>query len=174
MKRTTFILFIALLVFPLAGKAQTKQPAINQSDYSFAIGLRAGYSNGLTLKSFRSNNVALEGIINAWYRGIAFTGLYEKHIGVDGAPGLRWYYGAGGHVAIRSDRNFYKNNGRWDNRFDNDGNLGLGIDGIVGIEYKINPIPFAISLDVKPMIEVNTAGGFWTALDPGLGIKFTF
>jgi len=42
------------------------------------------------------------------------------------------------------------------------------------MEYKIPSIPFALSLDVKPYVEVITNGRVWTSLDPGLGIKVTF
>ena len=54
------------------------------------------------------------------------------------------------------------------------GGIGLGIDGVIGLEYKIPTIPIAISIDVKPFLEVNTSGGAWLSLDPGLGIKIAF
>ena len=50
----------------------------------------------------------------------------------------------------------------------------LGLDGIVGLEYKIPEIPFAISLDMKPLIEIDGNGYFYFAFDPGFGLKFTF
>lgn len=152
---------------PFAVNAQS-----TSSSYNTAIGLRAGGTSGLTVKHFTSKGAAWEGIIGLWNNAFSLTALYEKHAHA-GAPGLNWYYGGGGHIAAQ--------NGRFGNRsyyyhrdyYKNDG-VGIGIDGIVGIEYKITPIPFAISFDLKPFIEINTRGGAFFALDPGLGLKFTF
>jgi hypothetical protein len=146
------------------------QPAINMSSYKTGIGLRGGTTSGLTIKHFTNTSSALEGIVGIWSHAISITGLYEKYAGT-GIEGLQWYYGGGAHVAFQSgtyyDNHYYRDHYRHDG-------IGLGIDGIVGIEYKIKPIPFAISLDLKPFFEVNTGGGTFVALDPGLGIKFTF
>ena len=37
----------------------------------------------------------------------------------------------------------------------------IGIDGIIGIEYNIEPIPFNISLDWKPGLNLIGYTGFW-------------
>jgi hypothetical protein len=48
------------------------------------------------------------------------------------------------------------------------------MDGIIGIEYKIAPIPLAVSLDMKPFFEMNTNGRAYLSLDPGIGVKVAF
>ncbi|MES2725559.1 MAG: hypothetical protein V4643_00560 [Bacteroidota bacterium] len=168
--KTKHLLILGLwisLMFPFISRAQS----INSSTYSTAIGLRAGGTSGLTIKHFTSSGAALEGIIGLWGNAFSITGLYEKHAN-SGAIGLNWYYGGGGHIAA-SDR--YRGPSRYYYRdYYSDGGVGLGIDGIVGLEYKITPIPFAISFDLKPFIEINTNGGAFFALDPGLGLKFAF
>ena len=52
--------------------------------------------------------------------------------------------------------------------------FALGIDGIVGIENKIPQIPIAMSLDIKPFMEIFRDGELNFSLDPGIGVKFTF
>jgi hypothetical protein len=49
-----------------------------------------------------------------------------------------------------------------------------GVDGMLGLEYKIPPIPFAVSIDIKPLMEVYRDGDLFFGLDPGIGVKFTF
>lgn len=154
-------------VFPFTTHAQS-----TSSTYHTAIGLRAGGTSGLTVKHFMGSGAALEGIVGLWNNAFSLTGLYEKHVGA-GAPGLNWYYGGGFHVAAQNNR--FDNRNRYYYRdYYADGGVGIGIDGILGIEYKINPIPFAISVDLKPFLEINTNGGSFFALDPGIGLKFAF
>lgn len=178
MKTTKILSAVLMAVFVTANvNAQDgdKMPdlAINSTSYKTAIGLRAGETSGLTIKQFVGSSTALEGIIGVWSHGISATLLYEKHVPAFDVAGLNWYYGAGGHVAFEAGRRlvYYRNDRYY--RY-NEGNVGLGIDGIIGMEYKIPSIPFALSLDVKPYVEVITNGRVWTSLDPGLGIKVTF
>jgi hypothetical protein len=97
--------------------------------------------------------------------------LCEKHIPAFNVNGMSWYYG-GGHDSFHND-NYYRD--YYDRKvYYAAGSLGLGVDGIVGLEYKIPPIPFAISLDIKPFVEINSAGGVGMAMDIDLGIKLTF
>lgn len=150
----------------------TQDPFEESGDYRFAIGIRAGGTSGLTLKYFVSSNRALEGIVWAGRNHFGITGLYEAYTSAFGVNGLNWYYGGGAHlkyqdadiVWIDFDEGVY----RGEDRF------ALGVDGIVGIEYKIPPIPVAISLDLKPNLEVWTTGGVGLGIDPGLGVKIAF
>ena len=65
------------------------------------------------------------------------------------------YYGVGGHLGAAANK------------------FAIGIDAIVGLEYKIPNAPIAFSLDYKPSVNfmnLNAYGLF----DLALGIKFTF
>jgi hypothetical protein len=160
-----------VLVGTNAAEAQ-KGLAINTNSYQNAIGLRAGPTSGLTFKHFMGNN-AIEGILGFWHSGFSLTGLYEVHASA-GVPGLKWYYGGGGHIAAQPSNYYYRTyRNDYYYRYRDQG-VAIGVDGIVGLEYKIKPIPFAISLDIKPLIEINNHGDVFTGLDPGLGIKLTF
>lgn len=178
MKTRDFILAtMVTLTFSFTGKAQDNgnmpNLAINTTSYNTAIGLRGGETSGLTIKHFTGNNRAIEGIVGIWGHGFSATVLLEKYAPAFNTSGLNWYYGAGGHVAFQNGHGVhYYDNGR--HKHYRDGAVGLGVDGIVGLEYKIPKAPFALSLDVKPYLEVVTKGDVWMSLDPGLGIKVTF
>ncbi len=144
-------------------------PIKENSTYQTAIGLRAGETSGLTLKQFFSTSGAFEGIVGLWNNGMSATFLLETYAPAFNVHGLNWYYGGGGHAAFET--RYYYFEGR---RYNHAGGIGLGLDGIIGIEYKILPIPFAISLDLKPYVEVNTDGRFYLGPDPGIGLKFAF
>ncbi len=169
-----FLIVVAIAAVSIEHKAQdTKslEEELNytgKSKYTTAIGIRGGGASGLTFKHFVSSGSAIE--IIAWgnRNWLGVTGLFELYKTAFDVPGLNWYYGVGAHV------NFYDSNWGWsDNRF-NENVIGLGVDVIGGIEYKIKPIPMAISLDLKPNVEAYTNGNFGFHLDPGLGVKIAF
>lgn len=139
------------------------------TSYKTAIGVRGLGTSGLTVKHFTKANTALEGIVGFYPNAFSATLLVERYAPAFSEPGLNWYYGIGGHIATQSD--VVKNDGLYRRETSE---VGLGIDGIFGIEYKIQEVPIAISLDFKPFFEVATDGDAFIALDPGLGIKVTF
>jgi hypothetical protein len=158
-------LIIILFYMSFAGLAAGQSLTGN---YRTGIGLRTGETSGITLKFNAQKASSIEIIAGIWSDWLSLTGLYEKNVAAFNINGMRWYYGAGGHVAFETDT---FNNGRYYDRGDD---FALGIDGIVGLEFKIPPIPFAVSLDIKPFLEIYNNGDVFMAIDPGLGIKFTF
>jgi hypothetical protein len=145
-----------------------------QAQYNFAVGLRSGGTSGLTLKK-NYGSTALEGIVGFWHDGFSATLLWERNENAFGEPGFNWYYGLGGHLAVYGDEFDGHKGPSWYNHphdYD-DSALGLGIDGIVGLEYKIPKAPIAISIDLKPYIEIVDGGAFFSP-DPGIGIKVAF
>lgn len=168
--RLTF--FTSLLCFigfqPLFSQQSNSTEYSSSSVYKTAIGVRAGGTSGLTFKRFISSQNAIEVIVWGNRNWLGITGLYEFYKPAFNTAGLNWYYGVGAHV------NFYDNSWGWSKNQYNENVIGLGVDGIAGIEYKIKPIPIALSLDLKPNIEVYTNGNLGWHLDPGFGIKFAF
>ncbi|MBL7737899.1 MAG: hypothetical protein JNK14_01685 [Chitinophagaceae bacterium] len=128
-------------------------------DYTTALGVKVWDGGGISLKHFFNEKHAGELIAYFWNRGVRFTGLYEIHGDINGAPGLRWYIGPGAHVG------FY-NTKYGDGAF-------IGIDGVIGLDYKFNGAPINVSLDWQPSIEFGTGRGFWGGWG-GLGIRYTF
>jgi hypothetical protein len=127
--------------------------------YTTALGLKAFDGGGITLKHFINDRDALEGIGYFWSRGTRITGLYELHFDINGAPGLKWYVGPGAHIGFYNTKN---GNGSF-----------AGIDGVLGLDYKINKAPINLSLDWQPSFEFGTGRGFngnWG----GFAIRYTF
>ncbi len=155
MKRTILaLLFISIVTY---SKAQ---------DYKSAIGVRGGYPAGITFKHFMGGNKAFEGIFSFRYSGFEVTGLIEKHkASAFQVSRLNWYYGAGAHIG------FY--NGRYYSRFDRYDDFALvGVDGILGIEYNFKEIPFNVSLDLKPAINLVGYYGIWW--DSAFSLRYYF
>jgi hypothetical protein len=120
-----------------------------QYDYKTAVGARAGFSQGITVKHFIGRTSAVEGIVSFRYRGFVATALYEIHANAFDVSHLHWYYGVGGHVGFWD---YYDGHPWYD---DDDGaKTAIGIDGILGIEYNIQEIPINVSLDWKPAINI--------------------
>lgn len=162
MKKLGMIAVLALLMAGVTAKAQNQT-----SSYTTALGVKLwGNGGGISLKHFVSTNRALEGIAYFWNNGSRITGLYEFHFDFVGAPGLKWYVGPGAHVG------FY--NTYYDNNYPN-GNSGsfVGIDGVLGLDYKFTGAPINLSLDWQPSFEFGPYRGFISGWG-GLGIRYTF
>ena len=166
-------IILLTMVLITASAIADAQSNYDPNEYDYAIGLRSGGTSGLTLKK-NYGPTAIEGIIGFWHDGLSLTGLWENNQMAFAQPGLNWVYGVGGHVAFYGDN--FDGDPSWYNNPHNsgDGSLGLGIDGIVGLEYKIENIPIAIGFNFKPYLEVVSDGGVLFSLDPGIGIKIAF
>ena len=150
------------------------QPSINNYTYKNAFGLRLGETSGLTYKHLFGSSNAFEAIVGLWPYRIGLTGLLEKNINA-GAPGLTFYYGGGAHVNVGDTKyRRYYSYSREDYVYTRTSEFAFGIDGIIGIEYKFKPVPFAVSTDIKPFIESNQNGNTYLAIDPSIGVKLTF
>ena len=150
MKRT---LLVALVTFFMVSGSSA------QSGYRTALGVKVWDGAGISFKHFLNGNNALELIGYFWSRGMRITGLYEIHGPISGAKGLQWYIGPGAHVG------FY--NSKW-----GDGTY-IGIDGVLGLDYKFNGAPINVSLDWQPSFEFGDGHGFVGSWG-GLVIRYTF
>src|SRR5690606_17796772 len=115
----------------IVGLVLTLGSAAMAQDYLTGVGLRLGSSNGLSIKHFLSDRAALEGILHTRWRGLLITGLYEVHQDINEVEGLRWFYGGGAHIGTW---NANRGNPRWGDR--SEGHTVVGIDGIIGLDYK--------------------------------------
>jgi hypothetical protein len=127
----------------------------NAQLYKSALGVRLGYANGVTFKTFFKPKAAFEGIATFRYRGYGLTGLYEVHGRAFNSRDFNWLIGGGGHVYGWNDtyRKKYVDNGQ---------NFVIGLDGILGLEAKVRKVPLAISLDWKPVINLVNSRDFGT------------
>jgi hypothetical protein len=158
MRKTLFVLSIVSFCFITRSFAQAEG-----GSYETAVGVKF-WPGALTVKHFIQEDRALEGLLNFWDGGFRLTGLYEFHGDINGAPGLRWYVGPGAHLGWYND---YSAHGYTYNS----GALSIGIDGVLGLEYKFNGAPIAISADINPYIEFNHP---YFDVFGGIGVKYTW
>ena len=93
------LLSVLALFFVTVSNAQSRSS--NSSSYTTALGVKVWDGGGISLKHFfNGTNNAGELIGYFWSRGARFTGLYEIHGDITGAPGLKWYVGPGAHIGI--------------------------------------------------------------------------
>lgn len=138
------IVSLSLLMFALVGQSQ---------DYRWAIGIRAGSPQGITFKKSLGGSNAFEGILDFRSNGFLATGLFETHKPFLSEPGLSWFYGAGAHFGTWSDNALFFNG--------NDNGYVIGADGILGIEYTFQSLPFNIGIDWKPAFNIAENPGLY-------------
>lgn len=148
-----------LLTLLLAGAATVSAQKGTGSGYTNAVGVKVWDGAGVTFKHFLNDARALEGVAYFWDRGVRVTGLYEFHFPLGTEPGLRWFVGPGAHLG------FYDNN--------HGNGAFLGIDGIIGIDYKFRQIPLNLSIDWQPAVEFGRDRGFYGSWG-GLAARYTF
>jgi hypothetical protein len=159
MKKKQVTLSIAFVAIVAIVQAQSMG-----STYKTALGVKVWDGAGISVKHFTNkNNWAIEGIGFFWKDGFRVTGLYEFHGPINGAPGLQYYIGPGAHIG------FYDGN----NNFNVDNRTFIGLDGVLGLDYKINGAPINLSIDWQPSIEFGDGRGFNSGWG-GLGVRFTF
>ena len=135
------------------------------SDYKTALGVKV-YPGAVTLKHFIAPNTAVEGLGYISNDGFRLTGLYEIHGDITGAEGLKWYVGGGAHLGVWSNS--------WKDKYPTrNSGLAIGVDGVLGLDYKIKGAPLNLSFDWQPsfnFIGYSYFEGGWG----GLGVRYTF
>lgn len=157
-------LFIAIILITITPSVNAQKMALGY-DYKTAIGVKF-FPGAISIKTFTKQDLALEGLLYFWDYGTRFTGLYVIHGDINGVDGLKYYIGPGAHIG------FWNNT--WKDHYPSrsDG-LMLGVDGVLGLDYKINGAPINVSLDWQPsfnFVGYNYFEGGWG----GLGIRYAF
>jgi hypothetical protein len=118
----------------------------------------------VSYKKFVTNNNSIEGQLTYWNKGFRAAGLYEFNFySCPAVPSLSLFVGPGVHV------------GFWKEKYSKDYNskADLGIDGIIGLDYKFDNIPVNVSIDWEPAVTLVGNAGFTPAYG-GLAIRYTF
>lgn len=139
-------LLAAAIIFLLSMTNASAQSNITSQDYKTALGVKF-YPGAFTFKHFIKPTAALEGIAYFYTKGMRMTGLYEYHGDITGAPGLKWYVGPGVHLGFYNDEYY-------------GGGTTVGIDGILGLDYKFKGAPINLSVDWQPSFEFGDYSGF--------------
>ena len=91
--------------------------------------------------------------------------MYEKYTPFAHTENLSWYVGYGGHFNVWSDDYKLNNPTRT-------GGVSVGIDGILGLDYKIKDAPLNFSIDWQPSF--NFAGkSYFESGWGGIGVRYT-
>lgn len=160
MIKKQFFLVVVILMTVLTTVIGQQSKSFHSSTYTTAIGIKF-YPTAISYKHFLNDNAALEGLAHFWNKGFRITGLYEIHYDIPSVQGLKWYIGPGAHI------------GGYSNKYG--GGAAIGIDGILGLDYKFADAPINLTLDWQPYFEfggndeLNGFVGSWV----GLGIRYT-
>ncbi len=121
--------------------------------YRTAAGVRIESDRfGVTLQQKLHDQGTLEGIATVGARDYSVTGLYEWHFPILGKR-FNYYLGAGAHIGNLKDKGVF-----------------TGGDGILGVEYKVNGLPFLLSADIKPAFHINHED--WIQLSSGISVRY--
>lgn len=139
--------------------------------YKTGVGIRGGWTSGITIKHFISDKAAIEGVFGSRWHGFSITGLYELHkTPALGVSNLAWEYGAGARIGFYSGR-YYR---EWDDDiyyYDRSYTV-VSVVGIFGLEYQFGEIPFTASLDIMPYFDFLGRGSEF--IDGSISFRYVF
>ncbi len=169
MRKLLLLLIISLLI-PSLSNAQGK---------SKEAGMRFGATTGFDVKFIQEDQWAFEGILGFRGRGLQFYGLFEnlKPILQDRVENLYLYYGGGGHLGfVRwSDPSHWYDDPYYNRRYDYHTGFAMGVDGIIGAEYKFHSVPLSMGIDFKPFFEIYGPFFFRVNMwDFGFNLRYVF
>jgi len=145
-----------MLLLVLMISLVSSQLEVSAQPYNHAVGIRAGYSSGISYKGFRLHKMwAIEADVLYNRNGLNITALYEYHLEPFNTKRAFIYLGGGPF------------GGKWDDE------ISLGIAAMAGFEYTVRDLPLNFGIDWKPML------GLYTQLeqdllDFGLAIRYRF
>ena len=151
----------------------------NSQHYLKSAGFRLGHTTGISFQKFVAKHQAVDLMVSGRHNGLQFNTLYKWHspteFNMEGNFVL--YYGLGGHFGferlIPYNLEFQQPFPEYDLK--RKSYFTMGVDVVVGIEYRMMIAPITLSFDVKPYFnyigfkELN--GHFW---DSALSIKYVF
>lgn len=163
MKKKILLIAFLLLTSAIIVNAQNVT-----NDYKTAIGFKS-LPGGISYKHFISNNNAVEGIMYFDRDVTRFTALYEIHYDIQSTiEGLKWFIGPGVHLGGWTPT-FKANNPKKSGL----STMGVGLDGIIGIDYKIDALPFDISVDWQPSFNLTSYSYLSSGITWG-GVAFRY
>lgn len=155
--RAVFISFLTIFIFTASLNAQ--------APYKRALGLKFPGGLSVSYKKFISNTHNLEAQFTAWNEGFRVAGLYEFNFySFEKIPELSWFVGPGVHIG------FWKHD---DTTKNFNSHADIGIDGIIGLDYKFKNVPVNVSIDWEPAVTLIGSAGF-TPVFGGVAIRYTF
>ncbi|MFO7370530.1 MAG: hypothetical protein R6X09_09700 [Bacteroidales bacterium] len=148
----------------------------NAQNYTRDAGVRIGDYISASCRQFSSEDEALEGILFIGRQGFTFSIMKEHFEPALGniSDNLFVQYGYGAHIGLRRTDHYQVLNRTY--RLEDETITPLlGVDGLIGIEYRFPEFPFLIGFDFKPYFEFSTIQVFSIYLQSfGMSIKYRF
>lgn len=169
MRKTSVTLLILLFSISLFGQL-----------YEQRVGIRMGYTSGISGKIIKDRKVALEGILGFRQGGMQVYGLVEvqKPLIFDGIHDLQLYFGGGAHIGFINGVERYKSYNSPSGYYYYEERVTgpvIGLDAIFGVEYTFLKVPITLAVDFKPFLEIQSftklKANFY---DFSINIKYTF
>ncbi len=132
------------------------QLSLTAQPYEHAAGVRAGYSSGITCKTFLRYSMSafqLDGFYHP--RGLYIGVQYLYHL--EPFRSSRWLICTGGGPF----------SGQWEDA------IAAGVSVTAGIEYNMRDLPLNFGIDWKPMLNIYKNSGT-ALLDFGASIRYRF
>ena len=167
----TFLIVVLITLMPSSSVAQERQ---------YQGGFRMGATSGFTFRAISNDLLGFEGILGFRNGGAQIYGLLEtnKMLTLPRTDNFVVYYGGGAHIGVVGWHRYYPveyyDNGNYWNRYEHFG-MAVGIDGILGLEYRFHSVPITLDVDFKPFFEFY--GPFYFRInfwDFAFGIRYTF
>ena len=144
--------------------------------YNKEVGIRGGYSSGITFRINLQENLSYEAQLNYRDNGGIFTIYRQQHLemGMDRLGNWEFLYGFGIHAGF-----YYTDTYKILNREIYYGKEiftpVIGMDGYVGIDYKLVDIPMSFGLSFQPFMELSLKQVFGINLwDFGFHARYMF
>ncbi|MCV9388687.1 hypothetical protein [Reichenbachiella ulvae] len=171
-KPTALLLLVLLYLMSERALAQ---------EYNRSAGVRlASETSAITYKKFVSEDQAVELLLSGRNQGLQLTVLTQKYIPmrVGTLDNFYFYAGMGGHGGYEKNDRIEKaviSPTSTNYNYIEENYFAIGVDGVVGIEYRILSVPLSINVDLKPYLSyigfAKLEGDFW---DGSIGIKYIF
>ncbi len=152
---------------------------VQSQDHRHVLGARIGLSTGLTYEYRVDPFRAYKGMMSFREGGVQLMGMIQscRPLYVNFTDKLYYYAGLGAHIGFtrfQPRRSFLANPFRFNYAYGHFAPV-IGLDAMLGIEYRIDRLPLIFALDAKPFFELFGQNIFrLSPFDIGLSIKFTF
>lgn len=151
-------------------------PAAFSQFYHKEVGVRGGYSSGITFRVNLEETLSYEAQLNYRDHGAIITMFRQKHMefGMDRMGNWEFLYGFGIHTGF-----YYTDSYKILNRtiyFGRDIFTPiLGMDGYLGIDYKLVEVPMSLGVSFQPYMEISMKQVFGINLwDFGFHVRYLF
>jgi len=164
------LLFLCFFTNAVFAQNFTLDTTINRQDhlyaepYQKAIGVKM-YPGAISYKKFLQKNKAFEAIGYITLDGFSASLVKEFYAPIIEVDQLTWFYGYGGHVGLWSDEFKRTNLGT------SNSNIAVGVDGIIGLDYKVKNAPINLSFDWQPSFSIIQA---YFKNQGGIAVRYAF